>query len=352
MLTAALTVSGLFTGGPDFVSADTSDKEDAHHWGYDPALDMDLHDNSGKAFYSDGGVWDLVIYDNEQDSRIWFQNTFDIDVTYSTTDTDIIELKDYRTEYGYDDGVYISIKSTGTALIKIHVPQGQYHNEHDFSVNLTIKNKEQEREELRELYGPKPNTGSDTSGQNTGSTSTSTNEPVPKYGQLIYGVDEMKTVFGKPATLTLYAATNITYSSSNTATATINSDGIINFKRPGTVIITAEAEEDIMYLSTVKHIKITSKIQKPSLKCSARKKHANKLTWSKVPKADGYELYIKYPGSKKYVKALTKKATVKSVTHKGLTSKKKYSYKVRAFVKVNGKKYYSSFSKAITVKVR
>ena len=52
------------------------------------------------------------------------------------------------------------------------------------------------------------------------------------------------------------------------------------------------------------------------------------------------------------LKALTKKATVKSVTHKGLTSKKKYSYKVRAFVKVNGKKYYSSFSKAITVKVR
>ena len=93
-------------------------------------------------------------------------------------------------------------------------------------------------------------------------------------------------------------------------------------------------------------------ISKPKLKCSKRKKRSNKLTWSMVAGATGYELYIKYPGSKKYVKALTKSASVKSVTHKGLTRRKKYSYKVRAFAEIDGVKYYGPFSKAIKVKAK
>ncbi len=89
----------------------------------------------------------------------------------------------------------------------------------------------------------------------------------------------------------------------------------------------------------------------PKLKCSAKKKKI-KLSWNMVSGASGYQLYIKYPGSKKYVLALNKDASVKSVTHKGLTRKKKYSYKLRAFVVTNGQYYYGPFSKAKTAKVK
>ena len=92
-------------------------------------------------------------------------------------------------------------------------------------------------------------------------------------------------------------------------------------------------------------------LKAPKLKCT-RKKAKNKLSWNKVAGATGYEIYIKYPKSKKYVKALTKGANIKSVTHKGLSRKKKYSYKVRAFAVIDGTYYYGPFSKTKKVKVK
>jgi hypothetical protein len=38
--------------------------------------------------------------------------------------------------------------------------------------------------------------------------------------------------------------------------------------------------------------------------------------------------------------------------HRGLTKGKTYKYKLRAFTKVGGKKYYSAFSKVKTVKIK
>ena len=81
-------------------------------------------------------------------------------------------------------------------------------------------------------------------------------------------------------------------------------------------------------------------------------KRKNKLTWNKVKGAKGYELFIKYPGSKKYVRALTKSASIKSVTHKGLSKGRTYRYKIRAFTLVNGVRKYGKFSKVLKVKVK
>ena len=86
-------------------------------------------------------------------------------------------------------------------------------------------------------------------------------------------------------------------------------------------------------------------LKRPTFKVKALKKHKIKLTWGKVANADGYIVYVRYPGSKKYVKAVTRKASVKSVTHKGLTKGKVYRYKVRAYKKVKGKTYYGPYSK-------
>jgi fibronectin type 3 domain-containing protein len=77
-----------------------------------------------------------------------------------------------------------------------------------------------------------------------------------------------------------------------------------------------------------------------------------KLTWSKVPGADGYKVYIKVPGSKKFRLAVTKSRKVKGVTNRGLLKGKKYSYKIRAFKKVGSRKVYSKYSKVMTVKVK
>lgn len=92
-------------------------------------------------------------------------------------------------------------------------------------------------------------------------------------------------------------------------------------------------------------------LKSPKLRLTAKKKK-NKLSWNMVAGASGYQLYIKYPGAKKYVSALTKDASVKSVTHRGLSRRMKYSYKIRAFAVVDGKYYYGPFSKAKTVRVR
>lgn len=86
-------------------------------------------------------------------------------------------------------------------------------------------------------------------------------------------------------------------------------------------------------------------LKKPKLRVRALRGKKIKLTWSKTAYADGYIVYVKYPGSKNYVKAVTRNATVKSVTHRGLSRSRVYKYKVRAYKKVNGKIYYSPFSR-------
>lgn len=93
-------------------------------------------------------------------------------------------------------------------------------------------------------------------------------------------------------------------------------------------------------------------LKKPALTIKALKGKKIKLTWSKVKDADGYIVYVKYPGKSKYAKAVTKKATVKSVTHKGLSKNRVYYYKVRAYKKVNGKVYYGPFSKVRKARVK
>ena len=95
-----------------------------------------------------------------------------------------------------------------------------------------------------------------------------------------------------------------------------------------------------------KEILKAKSLKRPGFTARALSGKRIKLTWTKVDNADGYILYIKYPGTKKYVKALKKNKTVKSVTHKGLSKGRVYYYKVRAFKKVKGKVYYGPYSKA------
>lgn len=88
----------------------------------------------------------------------------------------------------------------------------------------------------------------------------------------------------------------------------------------------------------------------PSLK-SAKSKSKKSITvsYKKATGASGYQVVYKVVGAKKnsskYTTAKTKKIT-------GLTSKKTYEVKVRAYKTVNGKKQYGSYSKTKKVKVK
>ena len=84
-------------------------------------------------------------------------------------------------------------------------------------------------------------------------------------------------------------------------------------------------------------------------------KKALTAKWTKISKqATGYEIMVatnaKFTKNKKTVTVKSYKTTSKKIT--GLKSKKTYYVKVRTYKTVNGKKYYSAWSKAKTVKTK
>ena len=83
-------------------------------------------------------------------------------------------------------------------------------------------------------------------------------------------------------------------------------------------------------------------------------KKAIALTWSKVKGVKGYQIQVatdkKFKKNKKTVTIKKQKTT--QTTVKKLKSKKKYFVRIRTYKTVNGKKVYSSWSKAKTVKTK
>ncbi len=75
-------------------------------------------------------------------------------------------------------------------------------------------------------------------------------------------------------------------------------------------------------------------------------KKSLKITWKKVKKVSGYQ--IQYSTSSKFKKAkniIIKKAKTTTKTIKKLKAKQKYYVRIRTYITVNGKKYYSKWSK-------
>lgn len=94
--------------------------------------------------------------------------------------------------------------------------------------------------------------------------------------------------------------------------------------------------------TSTKPIKVTFK------KAKALSPNAVQLNWKKVARAGGYTVYQK--AGKKFVKLGDISKKKNSAIVKNLKPSKKYSYKIRAFVKVNGKKIYGAYSKVLSAK--
>ena len=99
----------------------------------------------------------------------------------------------------------------------------------------------------------------------------------------------------------------------------------------------------VTFATTPKTVKLSSLSSKDAGKAV--------LKWSEVP-ADGYEIYMsENGGSYKKIKTVTKNTTV-SYTKSSLKSGVKYSFKIRAYVSVDGAKVYGAYSNVKTVSIK
>ena len=96
------------------------------------------------------------------------------------------------------------------------------------------------------------------------------------------------------------------------------------------------------------------KLATPAVKKLTKKSKGFKLTWKKVSTADGYQ--IQYATNSKFTSGkktkTVKGASSKSKTVKKLKGKKKYYVRIRAYKTVDGKKIYSAWSEAKSVKTK
>ena len=69
-----------------------------------------------------------------------------------------------------------------------------------------------------------------------------------------------------------------------------------------------------------------------------------KIKWSKVSNAEGYQVYRSTSKDGKYMRIATVKDAKRTYSDKTVKPGKKYYYKVRAYIKIDGKKKYGKFS--------
>ena len=87
-------------------------------------------------------------------------------------------------------------------------------------------------------------------------------------------------------------------------------------------------------------------------KAKSLKKRKVQISWKKKAGVSGFEVWQSAKKNKKYKKAASLKASKTKWKSKKIKRGKKAFFKVRAFTKINGKKYYGKWSKVITVKLK
>ena len=154
---------------------------------------------------------------------------------------------------------------------------------------------------------------------------------------------------GKGFVLKAKAPHAVTYESSDKRIITVGrTDGKVTIKNIGKAVVTIKAGE----LTKKVTIKVIPK-KVASLKGKAANKSA-RLSWKRAKGVSGYQ--IQRASDKKFSKD-KKSAAVKgnkttAYTAGKLKSGKRYFVRVRAYKKVNGKKYYGEWSKRISVKIK
>jgi hypothetical protein len=91
----------------------------------------------------------------------------------------------------------------------------------------------------------------------------------------------------------------------------------------------------------------------PTLKAKSTSKGKVTLTWTKVAKATGYEIYYSTKKNGVYTRLKTiSKSSKRKYVDSGLASGERYYYTIRAYRTANGVKTYSSYNTIKSVKVK
>ncbi|MCD7883677.1 MAG: fibronectin type III domain-containing protein, partial [Lachnospiraceae bacterium] len=137
-------------------------------------------------------------------------------------------------------------------------------------------------------------------------------------------------VAGKTTTITASGKGTLSYTSSNTSIATVNSKGKVTALKPGTVTITVKAAGNSSYKAASKTVKIKVILSTGKISSLTNTSKGIKIKWGKVTGASGYYIYRK-TSSGKYskIKTITSGSTV-SYTDTEVKSKNGtiYTYKV------------------------
>lgn len=164
--------------------------------------------------------------------------------------------------------------------------------------------------------------------------------------------DSMSLAVGSSKNLKVIGAkTKLTYKSSNTQIATINSKGKIFAKKVGTIKITITATESNTYQKAVKTItiKVIPKITQIKFLKSKKKGQVTIKSTTTTKNNTGYQ--IQYKVGKGEIKSIKKKSNKTLLyTIKDLKSKQKFQARIRVYKKVDGKIYYGKYSKWKTLK--
>jgi len=139
----------------------------------------------------------------------------------------------------------------------------------------------------------------------------------------------------------------ITYASSDESVViAAKNTGKISIMGPGTAKVTVTASEVTNYNKATKTVNITVLPQKVTgLKQKSYATNSVTLSWARVPKAQGYEIYRYNEYQEEFVKikTITSGKTV-SFKNSALSAGKVYQYKVKAYVKSGSKTIYGAYS--------
>ena len=191
----------------------------------------------------------------------------------------------------------------------------------------------------------KPGESTSSGGQNSTSSNSSTST-----GTTSSGVTPMKNTAAKTNGTGINVRKGAGTSYGKITTLGINKSVTITGKKNSwyQVSLTVSGKKKTGFIKNT-YLTILSK---PVVKsASATSKSKVKLKWGKVSGASGYLLQRSTGGSYKTIKTIKKGSTV-SYTNTGLKSKKTYKYRIRAYKIVRGKKVYSSYSSAKSVKTK
>ena len=189
------------------------------------------------------------------------------------------------------------------------------------------------------------------SGEKDQKTDQKKDNTTEKSGQKITGISSSyKKAYNSSFTLKPKAKGKITYKSSNTKVATVNSKGKVKIKGTGKVTISITAKETSAYKKQTKKVTIYAVPGKRDIKKLSSGKKKLTVQWKKDNRSDGYQ--VQYSTDKKFKKNVKNVVIGKKQTIKKLKTGKKYYVRIRSYKKISGKKYYGTWSSKKTVKVK